>query len=171
MVGFDDPEQLEATLTEMLELSDFAKQFAPPELAADIEISFEAFQDVADALEVVGYDFINADLSGLEDVDGSIEAANDRIEQYNVQVCGFDPAGLDDVDSGDDDAAFDPAAGTIREQVIAGLVDEGFTADEAECLFDTIDFDDPGLLADTEALIGLFSECGIGIERLAELGG
>ena len=171
VIGFGDPEQVEETMGEMLELFEFAKPFAPSELAADVEISFEAFQDVAAALRAADYDFINADLSGLDDLDGSIEAANDRIEQYNVQVCGFDPAGLDDVDAGDDGPGFDPAAGTIREQVIAELVSQGFTAAEAECLFDKIDFDDPELFADTEALIALFSECGIGIERLAELGG
>jgi hypothetical protein len=170
VIGFGDPEQVEATMGELLEQFEFAKQYAPPELAADIEISFEAFQDVAAALQAADYDFINADLSGLDDLDGSIQAANERIEQYNVQVCGFDPAGLDDVDAGDS-GGFDPAAGTIREQVIAELVNQGFTADEAECLFDKIDFDDPELFADTEALIALFSECAIGIERLAELGG
>ena len=171
VIGFGDPEQVEQTMGEMLELFELAKPFAPPELAADIEISFEAFQDVAAALRAADYDFINADLSGLDDLDGSIQAANERIEQYNVQVCGFDPAGLDDVETGDDGPGFDPAAGTIREQVIAELVSQGFTAAEAECLFDKIDFDDPELFADTEALIALFSECGIGIERLAQLGG
>jgi hypothetical protein len=167
VVGFGDPEQVESTMGELLEQFEFAKQYAPPELAADLEVSFSAFQDVAAALRAADYDFINADLSGLQDLDGSIQAANERIEQYNVQVCGFDPAGLDAGDGG----GFDPAAGTIREQVIAELVSQGFTTDEAECLFDKIDFDDPDLLADTEALIALFSECGIGIERLAELGG
>jgi hypothetical protein len=170
VMGFGDPEQVEQTMGEMLELFELARPVAPSELAADIEISFEAFQDVAVALQAADYDFINADLSGLDDLDGSIQAANDRIEQYNVQVCGFDPALLDDVDAGDS-GGFDPAAGTIREQVIAELVRQGFTDDEAECLFDKIDFDDPELFADTEALIALFSECGIGIERLAELGG
>jgi hypothetical protein len=174
LAGFGDPEAVEAGLGEMLGAFEFALQFAPPELAFDLEVSFASMQQVDTALAAAEYDFLNADLSILDDVDGSIQEANDRIEQYNQQVCGIpiddegDDTTLDeDVDGPD----FDLTSGTIRQQIIDELVLQGFTADEAECIIDEIDFADPASLDDRDAIIDVFAACEISLERLAELAG
>ena len=61
--------------------------------------------------------------------------------------------------------------GTIREQAIQGLVEAGFAEDEANCIFDRLDFTDPAAFSDTTALLEVFSDCGISLDRLAQLGG
>ena len=176
MIGFGDPEALEVGFGEMLGAFELALQFAPPELEADLEISFAAFQGADAALKAAEYDFLNADLSALDDVDGAVAAANDRIESYNEQVCGIviddDPAPDDTTlaDEAGDGVAFDPAAGTLREQVIAEFVSQGFSVEESECLLDGIDFTDPALFNDVDALVAVFVECGVSLERLVAFG-
>jgi hypothetical protein len=66
---------------------------------------------------------------------------------------------------------FDPS-GPIRDQWVDHLVNCGFTADEAGCLFDHIKFDDPDVAAgDPEAMLPAFQACFIDQSRIDEIGG
>jgi len=168
-LDFADAAAVQAAFTEMVGLYQGATQFTPPELENDVEISFSAILAFQEALIAADYDFLLADLSILEDVDGDVEAANDNIELYNEQVCDI-PADVD-VDADGDGSDFDPNAGTIREQAVAGLVETGFSIEEAECILDRIDITDPNLGTDIDAMAAVFDECGIDLARLAEIGG
>ena len=109
--------------------------------------------------------------------DSAAEAANDRIEAFNAEACGLEPIdGGDQVASGDDPAdpgapVFDPANGSIRDQTVALFVSRGFTEDEAGCLFDNMDLQDPELATNQESLLALVEACDLDLERLAGLGG
>lgn len=170
-----DPEAVEAAITLMLERAEAAAPLAPPELVADVGASLELMRRLDAALAEVGYDFVRADLSGVLD-GGASSAANDRIEEYNAERCGLTLPGGEDGEDGDpgghtDGPVFDPADGPVRDQTIALLVDEGFTEDEAACLFDHIDLSDPDFATDEERLVQLVETCGLDVERLMELGG
>jgi hypothetical protein len=173
-VDFTDPAAVEAAFTDALGLMESAMQFAPPELQDDLDVTLDGFNQLRDALIAVDYDFLNADLSMLEDSDAIMQTASDNIEAYNEQVCGIvaDANITTDVTvpdgSGND---FDPGAGTIRDQAIAELVASGFTEAEASCIFDNLDFTNPELANDMTAIVGVFDLCEIDLARLAEIGG
>ena len=62
--------------------------------------------------------------------------------------------------------------GTIRDQAVLGLVEAGFAEAEANCLFENLDFTDPAALEDvTRVCLKVFTDCGISLDRLAQLGG
>ncbi len=173
-VDFTDPAAVEEAFTEALRLMEMAIEFAPPELQGDLDVTLEGFKQLQDALIAVDYDFLNADLSVLEDRDAIMQAASDNIEVYNEQVCGITADGsgnTDDTTPGSSGNDFDPGAGTIREQATAELVASGFTEAEASCIFDNLDFTDPALADDMTAIVGVFDLCEIDLARLAEIGG
>ncbi len=163
-----EPEALEAKLTEMLGLVEAAASIVPPELAGDVALSLTAMRQLETALIAADYDILNADLSVLDE-DAAGQVANDNIEAYNEQVCGIIDDDDDSTDDDDDDG-FQAGAGTIRDQAVAELVDSGFTQPEAECVFDNIDFADPELGNDPNAMFTVFDDCGIDLTRLSELG-
>jgi hypothetical protein len=165
-VEFADPAAVEAAFEAMIPRLESAVELAPPELRSDVERSLESLELLQEALIEVDYDFLNADLSVIDELDDSTQVANDNIDAYNEQVCGM-TASYDSADDG----SFDPSAGTIREQTIAELVNEGFTPEEAGCIFDGFDFTDPDFADDMEAIVGVFADCDIDLARLAELGG
>ncbi len=165
-VGFADPGAVEAAFEDMIPRLESAAKLAPPELRVDVERSLESLELLQEALIDVDYDFLNADLSVIDELDAATQAANERIDAYNEQVCGMTAS-----DDSADDGSFDPGAGTIREQTIAELVNQGFTPDEAGCIFDGFDFTDPDFADDMAAIVGVFADCGIDLARLAELSG
>lgn len=169
---FTDPAAVETAFADMLAAFEPAIASAPPEIAADVDTTYEGFLQLRDALAAVEYDFLRADLAVLDELDSEMDAASARIEAYNEDVCGI-PADdtVDEPDEPDDSGEFDPTAGSIRDQTVAELVAQGFTQDEAECIFDGIDFTDPDLGADMNVIIEVFDSCGIDLARLAELGG
>jgi hypothetical protein len=167
-VDFTDPAAVEAAIDELVSSYDEASRVAPAEIRDDVATSFDGLRELRAQLAAVGYDFLDADLSVLEDSDGSIGAANARIERYNLDVCGIVPSGSDQAAG---PGGFDPAAGTIRDQTIAQLVAAGFTQDEAGCIFDHLDFTDPTLGSDMTVIAGVFDTCGIDLARLGEIGG
>ncbi len=68
--------------------------------------------------------------------------------------------------------SFDPAGGTLREQMVAQFESIGLSSDEASCIASNLDFNDPAVQSgDIASMLSVFEECGIGIDRLAELGG
>jgi hypothetical protein len=168
-VDFTDPAAIEAAIDAMMSEYEAALSLAPPEIASALNESFDGLRELRTQLEAVSYDFLEADLSVLDDADGSIDAANAEIGRYNEAVCGIvaGPAGGDTAPG----EGFDPSAGTIREQAIAELVGTGFTEQEAGCIFDQLDFTDPELANDLAAMAAVFDTCGIDLARIAELGG
>lgn len=66
---------------------------------------------------------------------------------------------------------FDPTA-SIRDQFVDYLTGCGFTAGEAACLFDHLDFTDPAVTSgDADAMLPAFEACAIDADRVFEIGG
>jgi len=67
---------------------------------------------------------------------------------------------------------FDPAGETSRDQLVSQFESIGLSSDEAACIADSLDFSDPAVQSgDVAAMLDVFEECDIGLDRLAELGG
>jgi hypothetical protein len=171
-----DAGAIEAAYSELRSAADSARSAAPDEIRADVELLADSVVRVDEALAAADYSFLDVDLALLEDFGDDVDDASDRVDDFNVRECGFDPDDEIEVGGGrdpvDGDSDFDPAAGSVREQIVAGLVGSGFTSDEAACIVDNLDMtnmtdaqDDP-----TE-MIEVFDVCDIGVERLLELGG
>ncbi len=161
-------EELREAYDNFVSALDDVRDDAPDEIREDVEVAADAAQEFFDALDDVDFNILDLDLSSLQEVTTDLEGASDRIEEYNERVCGI-PA--DDDDTSSDDTIFDPGSGTIREQIVEQFVDSGFTQEEAECLADNIDVSDPAFAeGDVAAMMELFEECGLDMERLAELG-
>lgn len=167
-VDFTNPEAVRDVYLTMNDAIRDAAPLAPPELADAVDTTLDGFDQLNDVLADVDYDILNADLAIIDELDAEMQAASDTIDAYNAEVCGIP---IDTGDDGDDDSAFDPSAGTIRDQAVGELVNQGFTQEEAECIFDKLDLSDPNLGEDPNEMLVIFEECGIGLERLAELGG
>jgi hypothetical protein len=155
-----DPEAVEAAVTDMLAEAEAAAPLAPPAIADDVEAALASFRAINAALAAVDYDLLRADLSGVADD----QSASERVDAYNVEVCGLEP----DAESDDDGSAggFDPSAGPIRDQLIATFVEQGFTETEAACVIDTVDVTDAAQLRDEQTLVELVETCGIDLERV-----
>jgi hypothetical protein len=155
-----DPEALQDFVDDQYALAEQAVAVAPPELADEAQLLLVSQGLFRDAVAAADYDIVNVDLSALDDPE--VDAALERIELYNDEVCGIDP---------DESAEFDPSAGTIGETFVASLVEGGFTEPEAQCILEHMDFTDPNLLeGDADAMAPLFDACGITAERLLEIG-
>ena len=167
---FTDPASVEDALGDMLSEFESALTSAPSEIRDDLDTSYANFRAFDDALAAVDYDFLRADLSVLADDEGEIEAATDRIEAYNWEVCGIPiDTDTDDSSGGDTSGDFDPTAGPIRDQTIAQLMTSGFTEVEAGCIFDNADLSDPDYGSDPAVIVAVFETCGIDAQRLLEL--
>lgn len=155
-----DPAAVEDAVTEMLAEAEAAVPLAPPEIADDVASALDAFRSIDAALADVGYELLRADLSGV----AADQAASERVDAYNVEVCGLEP----DTAGSEPDSDFDPAAGPIRDQLIETFVDRGFTAEEAGCIIDNLDVTDASQMTDEQNLLELIETCGIDLERLTD---
>ena len=179
------PAELESALNEFTDFLDEAKGRAPGEISDQVDMAAEAFQDLKGELADADYDFFNLDLSVFNALDTpELLAATDDIDIYNEANCGIPrdssstdvgstDAPSDDApadDSGDDDFEI-PEDGTVRDALVTGFVQSGFTQQEAECLANSISPEDLANAQDPTALLAIFDDCGIGLERLAQLGG
>jgi len=159
-----DPELARQFFAHQLTLVEQSVGVAPPELAADIDIYVTATNGVIAELESNDFNVLTADLSAFDTPE--IVAARQRLRDYDTAVCSIPK---DPEDSSEDSSGFDLGAGPIVDQFVASLVEAGFTDDEARCVFDQLDFADPGGL--TDATIGAaFVACGIDEARLEEIG-
>jgi hypothetical protein len=145
LLGFSDPEALEAAYTEAYAIISQARAITPPAIAADVDITIEGVEALIAALDGADWNFLDIDLSVLDALDVPLETATYNIEKYNFDVCGIgeepsEPVIIDDPVDTDDDA---PLTGTVSDQVIESLVTSGFTSEEAGCILDKIDFTDP----------------------------
>lgn len=80
---------VQMSLVAILERLDTIAGLVPPQLAADLDVSAQAFELLDAALAAVGYDVDAADLGELDARADEIAAANDRIRAYNADECGI----------------------------------------------------------------------------------
>lgn len=159
-----DPELARQFFAHQLTLVEQSVGVAPPELAADIELYVTATNGVIAELESNDFNVLTADLSSFDTPE--ILAARQRLRDYDTAVCAIPN---DPEDSSEDSSGFDLGSGPIVDQVVASLVESGFTDAEARCVFGELDFADPSVL--TDASIGAaFVTCGIDEARLEEIG-
>lgn len=175
-LSFTDPIAVERGIRQSLAVILASKRLVPNEISADLDETIEAFTVLATALEDVNWVFLDLDLSVLDGLDGAIELATYNIESYNFIECGIGPdPGAPPVISDDGtvegDAELPELNGTIREQAVQGLVEGGFSVEEANCILIDLDFTDPAAMSDLTALLDVFADCGISLDRLAQLGG
>lgn len=178
------------------QVRDIARQLpdkAPPEIEEPAKVLSDSALEIVDAFEAADFNLLDADLSFLDDADLSdrVDAANAEIDAYTQRECGRNfggadesddiaedvptdtvDGGVDGEDDGGDDGGFDPSAGTLREQLVTQFESIGLTNAEANCIADNLDFNDPAVQSgDIAAMLDVFGECGISLERLGELGG
>lgn len=172
------PAQVEAAVGQLVDRLDAAEAVAPVQIAGAVAVTAASARELQALLSAVGYEIVRVDLSSVLGPEN--EAASRSIDDYNVEVCGFAPsssteasaeAGGDGGDGGDGGVVFDPADGPIRDQAIGLLVDEGFTPDQAACLFDALDLADAAALSDPAAEAELLDRCDIDPAQLPEADG
>ncbi len=169
-----------------------ADDVIPGALAGDYELSKTAVEAFAEALETNDYDYFQAFSAMDPEIvnNESIEAASDRMEAYEEQVCGIVPEEADgnevvggsDPDSGGttamSDADVELIAGLLETEIgrqlfIDGLMeDSNLSTEQATCFVDTADLTtllsfSQGSPSENAALVDLFStlsDCNIDIE-------
>ena len=175
-----DPAETESGLKRVEELVKRLPNEAPPEISEDATTFADGAQQLIDAFASADFDIADADLSFMTDSElaANLDAAGERIDVYTQNECGR-PFGEDDAagsdsdpsEDGGSDSDFDPADGTLRDQLIAQFESIGLTNEESSCIAANLDFSDPAVQSgDVAAMIDVFGECGIGLDRLAELG-
>ena len=178
----DDPAQIEPGLKRVEGFVQRLEDEAPSEIAADAKVLADGTQMLIDAFADADYQLLDADLSFMSDseLEAQLDEAGDNIDAYTERECGRpfgDDSNSDDAEAdaegeADDTDTFDPANGTLREQLIVQFESIGLNNDEATCIADNLDFSDPAVQSgDIGAMLGVFEDCGIGLDRLAELGG
>ena len=178
--GFGTGGDIEAGVGEIRSIVDRIDDLAPAEIADDAATLQEGTFRLLSAIEDADFNLFDADLSFMaeEGLEERMDTASDNIDAFTLRECGrafgsedSSDNGSDSSDSGSDDDGFDPAAGTIREQLLAQFESIGLTADESACIADNLDFTDPALQGgDISGVFDVFSTCNIPLERLAEIG-
>jgi hypothetical protein len=174
-IDASDPAEVADAVDQLVDRLQEAEAVAPDEIAAAVALTADSAREFQSALAAVEYEIVRADLSSILGPDNQV--AGRTIDAYNVEVCGFEPtipSGTSPLDtstagtgSGDDgEVVFDPADGPIRDQAIALLVEEGFSADQAACLFDGLDLDDVAALSDPAVEAELLDQCDVDASML-----
>jgi hypothetical protein len=172
------PEQLGANLEETRKRMQVAIDYAPDDIRSAVETSAEAYGVLSDAIKNADYVMLDVDLSAMNEVDADprYEQADDELTAYLFDKCGIgtDPAldvAADNADNADGGTDTPLPEGSIRDQLVAELVSAGFTQAEAECLSERTDLLETMTSNDLQAITAAFAECGISLERIAQLGG
>ena len=144
-----DPVSLEAAFLENVGLMDAALQNIPTEIEDDLRVVRQSMDDYIDVLEANDWDFFAAS-SAIEEIEGpELEAAEARLETWEVANCGFPEDGDDFEDALDEDPFSAPEAFEAmlssdagRAMIIEGMTEDGeLTADQAECMLDNSGFE------------------------------
>jgi hypothetical protein len=177
---FTNPDSVRDAFEGLIDTIERARSDSPDEIRDAVDTSYDAFITMRDLLRDVDYDLFNVDVQEFESLGIAADNSSDVITAYNEEVCGIEPdtpivepadPGDDSSDPGDPGSEFDPTSGTIRDQVIQQLVDQGFTGEEAACFFEGIYGAGLESGASTENPLKIYEDCGIGLDRLADLGG
>ncbi len=183
-------EQFKRLFSEALPRMEEAAKVAPDEIKGDIATIVSGMKDLKKQLESVDYDITKFDPSVVDNA--AMDQASNNIDKYMADVCGIDNGSSGGSDSGaatDNSATGDStdsaagsgtdsggagsAAATVGEQMVAGLVQSGFTQDEAECIIEQIDFSNlnvDDVQADPSFIFDALGACDISLERMAEIG-
>jgi hypothetical protein len=165
-VDFTDPEAMRGAFDDATELMDDAVDVAPDEIADDVEATSEAFAEYRELLADADFDIMDVDTAEFENIGADIEAATDRITDYNERVCGIASEDTTETSDATDttDAASEmtlPEGGTLNDTLVQQFTAMGMTEEQAQCLVDTIDMQEFAESQDTTMLIEAFEECGI----------
>ena len=179
-----DPVSLEAAFLANVGLMDAALHNIPAEIEDDLRVVRQSMDDYIDVLEANDWDFFAAS-SAIEEIEGpELDAAEARLETWEVANCDFPEDGDDFEDALNEDPFSAPEAFEAmlssdagRAMIIEGMIEDGeLTADQAECMLDNLDFvaladissgDEP----DPEIFSALFNvavTCDLGEEFLAD---
>lgn len=172
-----NPEIVQVAYTTAVAMVRQSIEIAPPEIVGDVVTTADGLDVLVTALADAEWNFLDLELGVLDSIDQEMEVATFNIDRYNFEVCGIDN-GFDPADDPalrpEDDGPTDPlpSDGTLRDQTIDSLVQVGFTLEEANCLIDQVDVAQlADVFSDQQTLLALLTECGIPLERLAQLGG
>lgn len=143
-----DPVDIEATFSTLRDRYGTAVRAAPDEIRADVETVKGAFDEFYASLTAAGFELLEIDEAAFEVFDAEVEAAGVRIDEYGIEQCGFA-----DVAAGTLDVEPDPLTETevaellgddeflesIRADLVALFIDDGYGPEQAECLADVFD--------------------------------
>lgn len=185
-----DSSDVEAGITQMELFVQRLPDEAPDKIKEPAKKLSEGMQMLVDAIKAADYNVFDADLGFMQDstLEADLDVASERLDAYTETNCGrsFSRGDDTDTDAGvagdgsvdasgdavDDFVDFNLGDGTIREQLVTQFVSIGLANEEAECIADKLDFNDPAAQSgDIAAMLGVFEDCGISLDRLAELGG
>lgn len=179
-----DPGAVETGLREVESIAKELKEVAPSEIADDAKVVADGALTLVDAFADANFNIVDVDLAILSDTELEAErdASGDALDAFSQRECGRsfgqDDAGSDDDantdESGDSEGSgdFDPSNGTLRDQLISQFESIGLTQEESSCIAGNLDFADPAVQSgDIGAMLSVFEECEIGLDRLAQLGG
>jgi len=167
-----DPTIAELASGDNIEMTNQALAVAPPELVAPLEGLLQAQTAFASELAAVGWQRADLDASAFRAAGPSSRAAIFALDQYNFETCGFEN-GFDPAN----DPALRPQStepqrtGTLRTRTAEGYVSQGFTAAEATCITQSMDFGNFSQYQSFAGLEPLLAPCGIGEDRAAEIFG
>ena len=176
----EDATQVESGLKQIEEFVQQLPDEAPAEIADDVRVVADGTQMLVDAFADADFVLLDADLAFMSDseLEAQLNEAGDNIDAYTERECGRSFGANSDADDAEvdrdgeaDTSDFDPADGTLREQLIVQFESIGLTRSEASCIADNLDFNDPAVQSgDIGAMLSVFEDCGISLERMAELG-
>jgi hypothetical protein len=154
------PETMKAAFTDLLDVFERAEKAAPDEIKDDVTTSLNAFREFNDALAAADYNFLDIDLSSIQQVMNDAEAAGDRIEAYNARECGIEPSTSDSV--ADDSSDGTLPQGSVRDLIMQQFIELGLTEEQATCVADNVDETAfGGDEIDPSQMMDLFSQCGV----------
>lgn len=154
-----DAAEVERTFTAFVDRMALIVFVAPSDIVEDVVTSVEAFTQLRTLLAGAEFDMTVVDVSSIEGQLADIAPASARIAAYNRDVCRV---GSDAVSNslpplpGSTASAAVPTPDTVRDAVIALLVDGGYTEVQAECIAEGLSVGTP-----TDAVL---SKCGVSLD-------
>lgn len=148
-VDFMDPERLQLVLDDMRSVLDDASRVAPSEIRSDVETSREGFEAFYEALEEAEFDVFDADPVALERLGTDLEAATERIADYNREVCGF----VDEIDDTPIDESIDELMDDLPSDMPSDAADALGQLDELQELIGEDGMDE---ILDNDAISSMF---------------
>ncbi len=156
-VDFTDTEAVGEMLADAEANLSRAVDIAPEELRADFQLVLESSMSMISQLAENGGDFGSLDASDFGNPE--VVAAGERVEAYNLDVCGYDDTTVTTaaaVGNGTSSAAIEAMLAPLKAEL--NLTDEQVT-----CVSDKLSssMEESGAELEMAALMAVFTECGI----------